>query len=69
MITSYLDKQCIFLTLINVAGKSAHNGAKKKRKNDGKIMDSLSVAVYHNTSYRMRFVCVGIFGARLNRRL
>lgn len=30
MITSYLDKQCIFLTLISVAGKAALQLRKKK---------------------------------------
>lgn len=53
MVTSYLDKQCIFLTLISVAGKRPHNSCEKKglgeekKKNVG--LTSVAAA-YHNSS-------------------
>lgn len=56
MVTSYLDdKQCIFLTLITVAGegREAVTRGRLKKKYPG---DLTGVAAYnHNCSYRMRF--------------
>lgn len=34
MVTSYLDKQCIFLTLIGVAGETPHYGCEKKNREE-----------------------------------
>uniref|UniRef100_A0A131YEH4 Uncharacterized protein n=1 Tax=Rhipicephalus appendiculatus TaxID=34631 RepID=A0A131YEH4_RHIAP len=60
MVTSYLDKQCIFLTLISVAGERPLYGCEKKgpggEREEKKYMWGLtSVATaYHNSSYCMR---------------
>lgn len=34
MVTSYLDKQCIFLTLIGVAEETPHYGCEKKDREE-----------------------------------
>lgn len=60
MVTSYLDKQCIFLTLISVAGETPHYGCEKKgpgeeREKKKHLWGLTSVAAaYHNSSYCMR---------------